>query len=285
MRPLKSIWKATWKTVLFLLLWGILYSPAILLFNVGKTASITPQLRLYIEILGAVSVTLAAWVMVRVVDRRAFISLGFVLSKAGRDSFIGLGLGSAMIGLAVAILWLAGWTETNPITNFSWSVLGLISAIVLFNAVTQEVLVRGYILQTIETQSNAWIAVIVSSLIFTAMHAGGLIEGGLLPATNIFAAGVLLGLAYTTTRNLWLPISLHFAWNFLQGPVLGIAVSGQDLDSGWQLVTLDGPAIFSGGSFGLEGGLIGTLVTVLGMFVVYMLGHVRERHASPATTQ
>jgi hypothetical protein len=123
----------------------------------------------------------------RFADGRTFRSLGFAPARAGRDLL-----------------------------------LELLALLVLVNSITQEVLVRGYVLQTIERSFGGAAAVLVSSLTFTGLHAGALVEGGILPGFNLFAAGLLLGVAFTTTRTLWLPIGLHFSWNFLQGPVLGI---------------------------------------------------------------
>jgi membrane protease YdiL (CAAX protease family) len=87
----------------------------------------------------------------------------------------------------------------------------------------------------------------------------------------LFAAGILLGVAYAVTHNLWLPIALHFGWNFLQGPVLGLTVSGQSVDSGWRVFRLAGPDLFTGGAFGLEGGLVATATTVLGIMTLLLL--------------
>jgi membrane protease YdiL (CAAX protease family) len=151
----------------------------------------------------------------------------------------------------------------------------LLGAALLLNSATQEVLVRGYLLQTIESRFGTLAAVIGSSLLFVLLHAGALVEGGWLPAANLFGAGVLLGLAFTTTRNLWLPIALHFSWNFLQGPVLGISVSGHALGGGWRLIELEGPPIFTGGPFGLEGGLAATAVTAVGIAVLLAAGRWR----------
>lgn len=141
----------------------------------------------------------------------------------------------------------------------------------LVNTLTQEVLVRGYIQQTIESQYGVVLAVIVSAFIFMLLHLGA-IKGAPLPAINLFAAGILLGVAYAITNNLWLPIALHFGWNFLQGPVLGLTVSGQSVDSGWRVFKLAGSNLFTGGAFGMEGGLVATATTVLGIAALLQLG-------------
>lgn len=85
---------------------------------------------------------------------------------------------------------------------------------------------------------------------------------------NLYLAGLLLGTAYVLTRSLWLPIGVHFGWNFVQGPLSGLAVSGHDLGSPSQLVALQGPRCLTGGTFGLEGGIVATAVTSLGIVIV-----------------
>lgn len=272
MRLLGRIWSVSWKILLFFLVWSVLLAPAYLLVaggGEGEPAAPDPGTRLGLEALGALAVLLTAWGMLRFVDRRGFVSLGLAAGRIGRDLAAGLGLGAAMIALAVGLLVAAGWAAAGePVAAVSWPVLALLGGALLFNSVTQEVLVRGYVLQTIESRFGTRVALIVSSLVFVALHAGAIVEGGVLPAINLLGAGVLLGLAYITTRNLWLPVALHFSWNFLQGPLLGIAVSGQALDGGWRLLRLDGPELFTGGPFGLEGGLAGTLATAAGIAVL-----------------
>lgn len=271
MSLLKPLWTATWKIALFLILWGVLYAPAVLLLDLGTQPAggpIAPETRLYLEVFGVAAVVVAAWILLRFVDQRTLVSLGFSPGGAVRDLGIGLVFGAILTAIAVAILWFPGWVDMVPISAFSWRVLGLLGAAMLFNSVTQEVLMRGYVLQTIEAEFNVTVALLASSAIFVLLHISALVEGGFMPALNLFAAGLLLGLAYTTTRNLWLPMGLHFSWNFVQGPVLGIAVSGKELGGGWKVLDLEGPTIFTGGSFGLEAGLAATLATVLGIIVL-----------------
>jgi membrane protease YdiL (CAAX protease family) len=219
---------------------------------------------------GVVTILIAAWVMRRFVDKRPFTSLGFTPDHIARDSLLGLGIGLGMMALSVAVLWFAGWAVPQASVPFSSSVLALVGVAMLANTVTQEVLVRGYIQQTLQSQFGRALGVIISALIFMLLHLGA-IKGAPLPALNLFAAGILLGVAYVVTNNLWLPVALHFGWNFLQGPVLGLTVSGQSVDSGWRAFRLAGPAVFTGGAFGLEGGLIATATTVLGIVTLLLL--------------
>ncbi len=263
---MKPIWTIIWKSVTFILLWAILYTPFVV-WLAPKVDSSPLNSRLYFDATGALTILIAAWIMVRFVDRRSFLTLGFAPHQFIRDSALGIFIGLLWLGLSLVILWLFGLVIPQTTGQMNLSIL-VIAAIAMFlNTVTQEVLARGYVFQTIQSQSNATLAVIVTSIIFVLYHAAGL-QGSWLPALNVFCAGVLFGATYYLTGNMWLPIAIHFAWNFLLGPILGLSVSGQDLANNWHVFTLQGPALFTGGDFGVEGGLVVTLITLLGIFAL-----------------
>ena len=108
---------------------------------------------------------------------------------------------------------------------------------------------------------NKYIALIISSLLFAVMHLANA-NVTVLSFVNIFLAGVLLGIYYVHKRNLWLPISLHFSWNFFQGPIFGFEVSGVDV-TGVIIQDIHGPDLITGGTFGFEGSVIATLLMVI----------------------
>jgi len=271
---LLPIWTIIWKSLLFFLLWGILSALFIIPFTdqLKQFEKVYPlQAQLYFDVAGALAVLVAAWIMARFIDRRPFITLGFVPNHMVRDSLLGVSIGAVWLGLSVFAVWMMGWVSLRPSFTISWSILVWVMIALIFNTLTQEVLVRSYIYQTIQSQTNFIWAIVVSAVLFMALHAG-VYEGAWLPAVNVFTAGVLFGVAYHLTGNLWLPIAIHFTWNFLLGPVLGLTVSGQNqLNSGWQVFAVQGPALLTGGSFGLEGGLVVTLTTVIGAVVMFLL--------------
>jgi len=245
------------------ILWGILYSPFIAwLSPKGDVAPLS--LRLYFDATGALAIIIAAWTMVRFMDRRSFSTLGFAPAHFIRDSALGLFIGILWQGLSIATLWIFGWITPQVTGQMETSTLAIAALAMILNTAIQEVLARGYIFQTIQAQVNATWAVIVTAIIFVLYHAAGL-QANWLPAINVFFAGVLFGVAYYRSGNLWLPITIHFAWNFLLGPVLGLSVSGQDLANSWHLFNLQGPSLFTGGTFGIEGSLIVTMITILGI--------------------
>src|ERR1700722_1596061 len=103
-----SIWTIIWKSALFLFLWGILYTPFIIPFKdqLAQRGNHTPiQARLYFEATGAFTVLGAAWLMVRFIDRRPFLTLGLAPSRLIRDVLLGVGIGAAWLGLSVLALW------------------------------------------------------------------------------------------------------------------------------------------------------------------------------------
>jgi membrane protease YdiL (CAAX protease family) len=281
MQLLKQIWGVTWRILVFLAAWTLLTAPLIIP-AVNKYAphrSATPLgLRLYIELVSVMSILIIAWLMLHFIDRRSFVSLGFARRHALHDNLFGLFIGLGMMSACIGILYFCGWATPEPTAAFSGSTLALAALAMIANTVTQEVMVRGYVQQTIQRQFGVLSGVIFSALFFLVLHLGA-IQGAILPAISLFAAGILLGSAYATSRNLWLPIALHFGWNFLQGPVLGETVSGQSLGGGWHLFNLSGPPLMTGGKFGVEGGLIAIVITTLGTPIVLLAFRKRCRSA------
>lgn len=268
MKLLRPVWLIVWRSTAFLVLWGVGLSPFILVFresleNVDRADGL--EHRLYLEAAAALTIVMAAWAMARFVDGRAFVSLGFAPGRLLKDFLAGTVMGTGWLLLSLSLLWLAGWLVTGQ--RFTLAGAGLVwaSVAMLLNTITQEVLARGYIFQLIQSTTGCRAAVIISALLFTAYHAG-VINGAWLAAVNIFLAGLLFGAAFIGTGNLWLPIGLHFSWNVLLGPVLGLTVSGNDqVGTGAPFFSVRGPAIFTGGEFGIEGGAVVTATTICGI--------------------
>jgi hypothetical protein len=154
-------------------------------------------------------------------------------------------------------------------TAMAVSALGMTLA-----AAGEEVMMRGYILQELMSKFSTPVAVIVSSVLFAALHGAQMAGSSMMPvaALNIFLASVMLSLAYLATRSLWLPIGLHAGWNVMQGPVLGINVSGNDLSSGWQPVTFTGPDMMTGGTLGFEGSVLALIGPTMGILMMLLFG-------------
>lgn len=238
--------------------------------------------RLYADVAGALAVVSATWVMTKFVDRREFQTIGLATKGVIRDLSIGLALGAAWLGISVAVMLGAGWASLLSPSGFSGTSVAIAAVSVLFNVVTQQLLVCGYILQTLRSKAGLPVAIILSALLFSALHAAAF-QGAWLPPINVFLAGLVFCLAYAVTGNLWLPVAIHFAWNLLLGPVLGLTISGTgELGLGWKAFEIAGPELYTGGTFGIEGGLIVTLTTA-GLVIALLVIRARRRNedASP----
>lgn len=233
------------------------------------------QARLYADVAGAIAVVSATWVMTRLVDKRAFLTIGFATKNVIRDLSIGLALGAAWLGISVAVMIGVGWASFLSPSGLSGTSVAIAAVSVLFNVATQQLLICGYILQTLRFKAGLPTAIFLSAMLFSALHAAAF-QGAWLPPINVFAAGLVFCLAYAVTGNLWLPIAIHFAWNLLLGPVFGLTISGTGaLGLGWKAFEIAGPELFTGGAFGIEGGLIVTLTTA-GLMMVLLLIRVRQ---------
>lgn len=184
-----------------------------------------------------ITILVVSWGMLRFVEHRPFVSLGFELRNALQDSVLGIVIGTGMLLLSMVVLWLGGWAKLHHSGVISGLALAAAGLAMLMNTVTQEILVRDYILQSIQARSGAIPAVILSSIIFALLHLPAA-RSAPLAMLNLFAIGLLYGYARVVTGNLWSPMGMHFAWNFVLGPVLGLVVSGKALGGNWCLLAL-----------------------------------------------
>jgi membrane protease YdiL (CAAX protease family) len=228
-------------------------------------------IRVGLEVALTAGVLVALVVMARFVDHRSLSTIGF--STRLPDLLIGAILGAAIFALPLGVLAAIGAARFAPdLDSFTAQALAIGVLVCLFNVVTQEALVRSYIFQELWAKYGAWIATGVTTLLFVGLHAAPISQGtqGLITGANILFASLLLSLAYVRTGSLWLPIGIHLGWNGLQGPVLGINVSGADIAFGdWHVFSFaPDDALLTGGAMGVEGGLVGLIGPLAGIAIV-----------------
>ena len=144
-------------------------------------------------------------------------------------------------------------------------------------AFMEELLFRGILFRWIEAFAGSWAALVVTSALFGLAHIFNANATWMSSLAIMVEAGALLGGAYMLSRNLWVPMGLHAAWNFTQGFLFDVPVSGNDMH-GLVQAKLSGPVLLSGGPFGLEASMIGVVLSIpLGAFVILLAvrrGHV-----------
>ncbi|MGW8437691.1 CPBP family intramembrane glutamic endopeptidase [Nocardiopsis sp. NPDC055551] len=147
-------------------------------------------------------------------------------------------------------------------------------------AVTEEVLFRGVLFRFIERGAGTWIAVVASSVLFGLWHLPNPNASLLGIAIITVGAGGLLAVAYVATRSLWLPIGIHFGWNFAASAIFSTEVSGNGTPAGLLDATTSGPLLITGGDFGPEASLYSLVFLVLAT-VVYLWVARRRRNLVP----
>ncbi|GGZ26041.1 CPBP family intramembrane metalloprotease [Streptomyces nitrosporeus] len=199
------------------------------------------------------------------------------VARAGAVPAFGRGL---LIGFV-----LFGAVITNIFVNARYEVDGLGSpagAVGLFGfmaaaAVMEELLFRGVLFRITEERFGTWIAMALTAVLFGAAHLLNP-NASLWGATAIAVeAGGMLAAAYVATRTLWLPIGLHFGWNFAAAGVFSTEVSGNDTAQGLLDATVSGPELITGGEFGPEGSVYAVLFGVLATVVFLWLARRRGR--------
>ncbi|MDN4606225.1 CPBP family intramembrane glutamic endopeptidase [Sporosarcina highlanderae] len=215
---------------------------------------------------GTVGGMLATVLVWKFVNKGTLRELGFRGSL--KDLWYGLFLGAASIFVIFVILLASGNIEMmNSFGNPEFTVYTL-SYLFLFILVGffEEMFFRGYVMSTMQSRGNRkWVIYVVSAVIFSLVH-GTNPNVSVLGLVNIALVGILFAYMFDATNSLWLPIGYHITWNYFQGNVFGFAVSGTAPYGIYNVSVENGNAFLTGGAFGLEGGLLATLLIVLGFF-------------------
>ena len=214
----------------------------------------------------------ALWVATKFIDRKPLMSIGLSVKDKANEMLIGLGFALFFIGGLFLILWLIGAINITGYVGFKPGVF-IVSMMLFMAAFDEELIFRGYILNNMmDSTSNRWIALAGSSLLFALLHSGNpSVWSTWVPMTELFAAGFILGISYTFTKNLWFPTFFHFGWNFFQG-LFGFEISGINVDT-WKMIAHENtgniPDIVSGGAFGIEGSVITLSCTIICTYLIF----------------
>ncbi len=213
------------------------------------------------------------------VDRQLPENLGLRLSKRWWLGLLtGLVLGSGMIAIIVALEIALGWVGLAAIYSVEQGMLvgGMLAVYVVWQclvAFVEELVGRGYIQQNLNTSLSIFLAVICSAIMFAFQHLPSIVTQSLsvqlsaIMVLNLCLGGVLLGWSFVKTKTLWLPIGIHFGWNFIQYHIVGFGAISQGLynvqNFGWDIIT--------GGTTGPEAGLVGTIAFLLLLLIMWRL--------------
>lgn len=218
---------------------------------------------------------LVAWGCSEVLEELPWRSLGWALHKGWlRDTLVGLLVGGAVVCVAALVGVAVGGYRigfASPSGAAFARTLATSGFIFLLGAAAEEMVFRGYPLQTLMRSWPILPALVFSSITFGLVHMGNpnVVPGFTL--VNTALAGAWLAVAYWRTRSLWFPLGLHFGWNWVQGALLGSPVSGLTRITPDPLLKFSdaGPEWIGGGAYGIEGGAACTLAIILGTLFVW----------------
>ncbi len=259
---------------------GIIAGIIITTTHVGETITIqdiwSSPLRPVMVLISTLTGFLLVWIFTKFIDKRSLYSLGFRWKGFGHQAATGFFLPFGILGIGTLVLSFSKYLTWGDV-QFDSTLFFINLVLMLLIAFSEELIFRGYILNNLMQSFNRYIALITSAVLFAALHMSGA-GMNILPLFNIFLAGILLGLNYSFTRNLWFGIAFHFTWNFFQGPVLGYKVSGKAFSSILEQDMI-GPVWLTGGDFGFEGAAVCSallLITIIALEWVYRKNRVVE---------
>jgi membrane protease YdiL (CAAX protease family) len=241
-------------------------------------------LTLVVGVAAAVLVLLAYRWIVRRTEHRAVVEV----SRAGALSGVARGSLTGMLMFVVVIACLTavgayrveGWGSVTTAAGFA--------GVTAVAVISEELIFRGVLFRVFEDRAGTWISLVATGLLFGAMHLVNPDASAWGALAIAVEAGFMLAAAYAATRTLWLPIGIHFGWNFAAAGIFGTEVSGSGAPQGILAGTTSGPVVVSGGAFGPEGSvfavLAGVLLTTVLMVVAHRRGRVvpRRRAVTPA---
>jgi len=277
--------RSFWRILLFAgLFWAILQFTAVAGFAILALVDLDgPRIAMLPQWIAALVAALAAgWILISRLDGRRPGAIGSAWTPASpAESFHGLWIGIASLGLVVAVLAFVGWIAYRPqpgtVGGFLW-VLAADFAFFGLAAAAEEAIFRGYPFQVLVQGIGAVAATLLASAAFAAAHLNNPGITGI-ALFNIFLAGVMLSAAYFRTRTLWFPTAIHLGWNWSMATIFDLPVSGLDfLDTPLYQPVVEGPDWVTGGAFGPEAGIPATVALLLALLAVWKFPAIGVHH-------
>ncbi len=235
----------------------------------------TEELAEYIQIgvftlgLGFLIPLLYCLIYVSKVEKRRLSDIGLQKKDSLKLFIKGFFVGAILLSIGVALVVALGGYEITISDNISSSLLPTIIILMgfLIQGSTEEILIRGWMLSLLNSKYNLSFAVLISSIFFTFLH--GLNNGiTILSLINLFLFSIFAISYLLNEKSLWGICGFHVAWNWTQGCLFGVKVSGISLPGSFLVTTPKGSDFISGGRFGLEGSIVCSLIFIIAIIIL-----------------
>ncbi len=214
-------------------------------------------------------ITIFAIIYCRSIEKRNLYSMGFTRKKAVSDYLTGLFIGLLMFSVAVLIAFLCGTLTYNGFVlgDGIYLLLAFLAGFII-QGMSEEVFLRGYFMISVANRSPILLAVLTNSVLFALLH---IYNNGIdvLSLINLVLFGIFASIYTLKMNSIWGICAVHTAWNFVQGNIFGIRVSGMPVKASlFSFQAKEAGTIINGGAFGLEGGLAVTTVLVISTLIL-----------------
>jgi membrane protease YdiL (CAAX protease family) len=239
-------------------------------FSVGQQ---TVPVRLAAAAISIVLYALSQAAFARLVERRPAHELG--LRGAGVEAIFGAVIGVALLATTVFALVLSGHYRLS----LGRSAMPLLTGLATFGpaALFEELLLRAVFFKITEEALGSRLALLLSAAVFGAMHLGNPNATWVAGLAIALEAGVLLAIAFMVTRRIWLAWGVHLGWNYAQGALFGIRVSGHAPAPAFLDAVPTGPAWLTGGDFGVEASPVAVVVCLVASVLLWRVAARRAR--------
>lgn len=217
------------------------------------------------SLFSTIAMTLIVMAFCKLIQKRKMRTIGFVKKGLLKEYGIGLVIGFALFSIAVLFCVLTGALTIKGVSSSFSVVMFLLFALgFMIQGMGEEVLCRGYLMVSLGRRYPMWVAVLLNSLFFAALHLAN--DGiSVLAFINLTLFGIFASVYFIKRGSIWGIGAIHSIWNFVQGNFYGIKVSGMGMScTVFESATVAGKDLIHGGAFGLEGGLAVTIVLVAG---------------------
>jgi membrane protease YdiL (CAAX protease family) len=251
----------------------------ILLFFVGLASLLVPTLliaqqhEMDVSISWQAAIVLLVSILCQLLRQKPLAELlGSFDVRWLKELFLGILLGSALMLIPAFLLGVFGWVDWRW-SPMNLSVLASSASLFAGVAVAEELLFRGFVFQRLISGLGMWPAQLITAAFFLLSHVNNPGMTGstkVIAGINIFLASIMFGLAFVRTKSLAMPLGLHWMANWVQGGILGLAVSGSEQSGLLKPVFGNAPVWLTGGQFGLEASLPGLLCVLIILLMLYM---------------
>ena len=242
------------------------------LISWALNSNIVPEKALLATVTYSDIIMLAAFLLfMKFAERRSFAAMGFISRKALRNILFGLLAGVCTFAVSVGLTVLIsgghfGWAGTMTPGFFVYAFLGI-----MVSASAEEVNGRSYIFLSVSRNFPEWLAALTSGLFFGAIH---LTNSGWTVTSTINSAlvGIIFCFTVLLVEDVWFACAAHTTWNFSQGFIFGLPVSGNDVGGSFFSTTITTEnELLSGGTYGIESNIITTCLFLIVIAVLLVL--------------